>query len=176
MKTIIAIILILAAFKQDCGGYRWDVKTLSDKESKFIKWTPVKTNVKSLSQTVQVYPVDKNFNKSVRFGNEFNIYELKCRIKKYEKDESGNYNLTLVDLKDTSSVITGIIINPLCTNISKSNNFLGTFISTRSEFEKMTISQDKVKSGTYTLIGVYFSENSQIKLCPVMDLIQDFRN
>ena len=45
---------------------RWDVKTLSDKESKLIKWAPVKTNVKLLSQTVQVYPVDKNFNKSVR--------------------------------------------------------------------------------------------------------------
>lgn len=184
--TLSIISILLTSFKQDCGKERWDVKNLSDKEAKSIKWTPIRTTVKSLSQLKQEYPVnDKTFNKKIRFGYEFNIYEIKCRIREYRKEDDGDYHLVLVDLKDTTSTIVGEIVNPLCTDISKNNNYLNTFISTRSEFEKMKIAHNKVKSGTYTVIGVCFFDKihgqlgvapNGVELHPIMDIVQDFRN
>lgn len=181
---LIMIFFLSVSFKKDCGVDRWNVKTLSDKESVNIKWTPIRTTVKSLSQIIRTYPIDKTIDKKIRFGYEFNVYEIRCRIKEYRKEDDGDYHLVLVDLKDTTSTIVGEVVNPLCVDIKK-NNFFSTFVSAREEFEKITIAHNKVKSGTYTIIGVCFFDKihnqlgvapNGIELHPIMDIVQDFRN
>ena len=174
IRFLIIIFIFFCSFKQDCGKERFDVKTLSDKESKLIKWIPIKSNVKFLSQLNQDYPIDKKFNKNVRFGYEFNVYEIKCRITDYKKDQNGDYSLTLVDIKDNNCTIIGKVVNPLCTDIGKNNNYFNTFLYVRSEFEKITISQDKVKTGTYVVTGVYFKNTEGTTLHPIMDIFPGF--
>jgi len=185
LKSLLLLIIIsLLSFRNDCGGkQRWDVKTLSDKESNKIVWIPKYTTVKALTKLIQSYPVDdKKFNKDIRFGYEFYVYEINCKIKEYIKEEDGDYHLVLVDLKDTTSTMIGEILNPECDSL-KNSKFIKSYREVRSEFEKYILPKGKVEDIKFAIIGVCFFDkiHSQkgvapngVELHPIMDLIKSY--
>ena len=184
----ISLSLLLTAFvlvqQTPCGTERWDVKTLSDKESAGIKWSAVNTSVKAMSQLIQPFPVkDKKFDKKIRFGYEFNVYELKCRIREFRKEDDGDYHLVLVDINDTTCTIVGEIINPDCPEISNSK-YLGAFKNTREEFELFKLPKNQVMDGIYTVTGVCFFDFKHnqlgvapngVEIHPIMDIVTEIK-
>ena len=102
--AIIFMASFVLSFDNDCGTERLDVRTLTDKEAKLIKWIPITTSVKGLTKLVQPFPVEEKkkkkgtpvFDKSKRFGYEFNIYSVQCKIREFRKEDDGDYHLVLV--------------------------------------------------------------------------------
>lgn len=166
-----------------CGAERRDVKALLDKESSKIKWGTNKTTVKAMSKLVQLFPKDKKFDKKIRFGYEFNVYELKCRIREFRKEEDGDYHLVLMDINDTTCTIVGEIVNPECPDLVGSQ-YMGAFKNTREEFEMFKLPKNKVMEGVYTITGVCFFDfvhgqlgvaPNGVEIHPIMDIVTDFK-
>lgn len=188
-KLLLAFAILLTicsfVFGDHCGIDRRDVKSLLDKEAAKIKWTPKNHTVKYLSKLIQVpFPAkDKKFNKKIRYGNEFNVYEIKCRIREFRKEDDGDYHLVLVDLNDTTITIVGEIIDPNCPDLSGSQ-YMGAFKNIREEFELFKLPKNKVMEGVYTITGVCFYDKlhgqlgisaNGIELHPIMDIQTDFK-
>ena len=179
---VLSVLIIVFGFKNDCGGKeRWSVKILTDKESSKIYWLPKSTTVKSLTALIQPYPInDKKFDKSIRFGYEFYVFEVMCKIKEYIKEEDGDYHLVLVDLKDSTSTIVGEMPNPNCDSVKQSKHAKG-FRETRTEFEKYILPKGKVSTATFIITGVCFFDKvhgqkggakNGIELHPIMDFVR----
>lgn len=184
LKIILAaiILIIIFGFKDDCGGkQRWSVKILTDKESSKINWTPKHTIIKYLTQLEQPFPIDdKKFNKNIRFGYEFNVYEIICTVKEYIKEDDGDYHLVLVDISDTTMTMVGEIPNPQCDSTKKSN-FINAFTIVRNDFEKYASDKEKLKSMRFLITGVCFFDKihgqkgaakNGVELHPIMDIIK----
>jgi len=179
---VLSVLIIVFGFKNDCGGKeRWSVKILTDKESSKIYWLPKHTTVKALTELVQPYPVNnKKFDRSVRFGYEFNVYEVYCKIRQYIREDDGDYHLVLVDLSDTTLTMVGEIPNPDCDSVSKSKYAKG-FRETRNEFEKHILPKGKVSTETFIITGVCFFDfihgqkgvaKNGVEIHPIMDLVK----
>lgn len=182
VKAAIGAAIILVAFicgkvDEECGGKeRWDVKTVQDKESEKIRWTPIASNIKTLRALTQVYPA--KFDKSKRYGFEFNTYQIDCKIVKYLSEDDGDYHLVLVDPTDSTKTIIGEIPNPTCERVAKSK-YAGSFSYSRKTFESYEISKNKVADGVYRVVGVCFFDKihgqtgvapNGIELHPIMDI------
>ena len=180
--AIFAISLTIVAFIVEIPDNRSAVKTLTDKEAANINWTPKGTTIKSLSKLVQGFPKDKKFDKQIRFGYEFNVYEIKCRITGFRKDDQGDYHLVLMDLTDSTSTIVGQILNPDSPGLAGSQ-YMGSFKNTREEFELFMLPRNKVMDNIYTITGVCFfdlhhevgSAPNLVEIHPIMDIITDFK-
>ena len=180
---MIAVVLTAFLPGDNCGKERREVKALLDKEAAKIKWTSKRTSVKAMSKLVQVFPKDKKFDKKIRYGFEYNVYELKCRIREFRKEDDGDYHLVLVDLNDTTITIVGEIINPECPDLANSQ-YLGAFKNTREEFELFKLPKNKVMQGVYTITGVCFFDfvhgqlgisANGVEVHPIMDIEGDFK-
>lgn len=170
-----SLLIIVLSFKDnncDCD-YRCNVKTLSDLEVKKINWTPKNTTIKTLKKIIQPYPVDdKKFDKKIRFGYEFNVYQFNCRIDQIMKSDNGDYVLIMSDLRDTTNKIVGKIPNPKCDYVSKSS-FVKSFNSVRNDLDELN--SDNIKFSNYTVTGVYyFDEVYGIQIYPIMDIIKSW--
>lgn len=156
----------------DCD-YRCNVKSLSDLESKKINWTAKNTTIKALKNLTQQYPIDnKKFDKKVRFGYEFNVYQFNCIINNIMKNSNGEYVLVMVDVKDTTNKIIGKVPNPDCDYVIKSS-FVKSFKSIRNDLD--ALNNDNIKNSNYTVTGVYFYDESfGIQIYPIMDVIKSF--
>lgn len=154
----------------DCD-YRCNVKVLSDLEAKKINWTPKNTNIKTLKTLNQQYPInDKKFDKKIRFGYEYNVYQFNCRIKQLMKNKNGDYVLIMSDLKDTSVKIIGKIPNPECDYVSKSS-FIKSFKSIRNDLD--ALDNDNIQTSNFTITGVYFNDDTYgVQIYPIMDIIK----
>ncbi len=173
--------------QKDCDGVeRWQVKTLTDSAASKIIWTVQPTTVKALTLLVQNYPKKgdkdfKTFNKVKRFGYEFFVYEVTCKIREFRREDDGDYHLVLMDLTDTTITMVGEIPNPDCSNTQKSL-YLKSFQAARIEFEKYKLPYFKVMHGTYKITGVALFDKvhgqlgcapNGIELHPIMDFTKD---
>lgn len=184
ISLFLLLTLVFISFKDDCGGkQRWNVKILADKEASKINWLPKHTTIKDLTKLVQPYPIDdKKFNKNIRFGYEFNVYEITCKIREYIKEEDGDYHLVLVDSKDTTFTMVGEMPNPDCDS-TKNSKFVKSFREVRTEFEKYILPKGKVMDIKFTIIGICFFDKvhgqkgvaqNGVELHPIMDLTKSF--
>ena len=166
--SVIPVLFFLSSF-QLFNNDRNDVRLLKDAEYKKIDWTPKKVTVSYLSAFVQPYPKDKSFNKNIRFGYEFNCYELNCFVKSYSIDDEGDYNLILADIRDTSKTIKAELVNPESSQAKKSD-FVNAFSQTMIEFNKYIKIDSTLSYASFNVIGVaFFNSENKIELSPLMD-------
>jgi len=184
LSVIAAVVLfsVLSAFvcrsPETCTYDRFSVRTLTDVDAEKVNISPKIITIGQLMSFNQVFPVDKKFNKDARYGNEFNTYQVYCKIKEYKKDNNGTYRMILMDLNDTAITMIAEIPNPNCDGVSVSK-FANSYGMTRTMFEKF-ISGDGhgVLSGTYNMTGVCFfdkikgdySAPNGVCLSPIVDL------
>lgn len=176
--------IALVPVGEGCGIERREVKALLDKDASQIKWTPITSNIKTLVSFVQPFPVkDKKFNKNVRFGYEFNVYEIKCKIREFRKEDDGDYHLVLVDINDSTRTMIGEILNPECPDLLNSQ-YTSALNNAREEFEMFKLPKNKVMEGIYTITGVCFFDHihgqlgvapNGVEIHPIMDIVTDFK-
>jgi hypothetical protein len=161
MKTLILLLCLLigGAFVQEapkpkCGGVdRWDVKTMTDKEAKKVKLTAVKTSIAKLRA---FKPGKKIGDKTPRFNEEFQVYEIICTVTYYSKEEDGDYHLVLADTADPKLTIIGEIPDPLCDRVQPSAQ-IEKISSARVFFvENVKGKANKPKKGIWKIKGVAF--------------------
>jgi hypothetical protein len=168
-SSVIPAIFFLSSFNL-FNNDRDDVRLLKDAEYKKIDWTPKEVTVSYLSSFVQPYPKDKSFNKNIRFGYEFNCYELTCLIKSYSIDNDGDYNLVLMDIRDTLKTIKAELVNPENNSQAKKSNFANSFSQTIIEFNKYLKIDSTLSYASFKVIGVaFFNSDNKIELSPLMD-------
>ena len=168
-SSVIPALFFLSSFNL-FNNDRNDVRLLKDAEYKKINWTPKKVTVSYLSEFAQPYPKEKSFNKNIRFGYEFNCYELTCLVKSYTIDADGDYNLVLIDIRDTSKTINAELVNPENNIQAKKSNFVNSFYQTLSEFNKYIKIDSTLSYASFNVIGVaFFNSNNKIELSPLMD-------
>jgi hypothetical protein len=168
-SSLIPALFFLSSF--NLFNDRDDVRLLKDAEYKKIDWTPKKVTVSYLSSFIQIpFPKDKSFNKNIRFGYEFNCYELTCLIKSYTIDADGDYNLVLADIRDTSKTIKAELVNPENNSQAKKSNFANSFSQTMIEFNKYIKIDSTLLYASFNVIGVaFFNSDNKIELSPLMD-------
>jgi hypothetical protein len=167
-SSVIPALFFLSSFNL-FNNDRNDVRLLKDAEYKKINWTPKKVTVSYLSEFAQPYPKEKSFNKNIRFGYEFNCYELTCLVKSYTIDADGDYNLVLIDIRDTSKTINAELVNPENNIQAKKSNFVNSFYQTLSEFNKYIKIDSTLSYASFNVIGVAFFNSNKIELSPLMD-------
>ena len=169
-SSIIPILIFFSSFKlNDDLKDRTPVRLLKDAESKKIDWTPKTVSISYLIAFVQNYPKEKSFNKNIRFGYEFNCYEVNCLVKSYTIDDEGDYNLILADIRDTSKTIKAELVNPENSEAKKSD-FVNSFSQTIIEFNKYLKKDSTLSYASFNVIGVaFFNSNNKIELSPLMD-------
>ena len=169
-SSVIPALFFLSSFNLFNNNDRDDVRLLKDAEYKKIDWTPKEVTVSYLSSFVQPYPKDKSFNKNIRFGYEFNCYQLTCLIKSYSIDNDGDYNLVLMDIRDTSKTIKAELVNPKNNSQAKKSNFANSFSQTIIEFNKYLKIDSTLSYASFNVIGVaFFNSENKIELSPLMD-------
>jgi hypothetical protein len=169
-SSIIPILIFFSSFKlNDDLKDRTPVRLLKDAESKKIDWTPKTVSISYLIAFVQNYPKEKSFNKNIRFGYEFNCYEVNCLVKSYTIDDEGDYSLILADIRDTSKTIKAELVNPENSQAKKSD-FVNSFSQTIIEFNKYLKKDSTLSYASFNVIGVaFFNSNNKIELSPLMD-------
>jgi hypothetical protein len=169
-SSIIPILIFFSSFKlNDDLKDRTPVRLLKDAESKKIDWTPKTVSISYLIAFVQNYPKEKSFNKNIRFGYEFNCYEVNCLVKSYTIDDEGDYNLILADIRDTSKTIKAELVNPENSQAKKSD-FVNSFSQTIIEFNKYLKKDSTLSYASFNVIGVaFFNSDNKIELSPLMD-------
>jgi hypothetical protein len=169
-SSIIPILIFFSSFKLNYDlKDRTPVRLLKDAESKKIDWTPKTVSISYLSAFVQNYPKEKSFNKNIRFGYEFNCYEVNCLVKSYSIDSDGDYNLVLMDIRDTSKTIKAELVNPENSQAKKSD-FVNSFSQTMIDFNKYLKKDSTLSYASFNVIGVaFFNSDNKIELSPLMD-------
>jgi hypothetical protein len=164
----IAVVLLTTAFvvfDNPCGGKeRWDVKTLTDTAVSRINFKPKSVTIERLIQTV---PGRKIGNNTPRFGLEFNVCTVICKIREYRTEDDGDKHLVLVSTVDSTVTMIGEIPNLMC-DTTNSNKFRPKFDSCLAEFKKYTLKNYKVKPGKYKVTGVIFYDkiHGQLGVAP----------
>ena len=168
--SVIPALFFLSSF-QLFNNDRDDIRLLKDAEYKKIDWTPKKVTVSYLSSFIQIpFPKEKSFNKNIRFGYEFNCYELNCFVKSYTIDADGDYNLVLADIRDTSKTIKAELVNPENNSQAKKSDFVNSFSQTIIEFNKYLKKDSTLSYASFNVIGVaFFNSDNKIELSPLMD-------
>lgn len=170
---LLVLYFFYGAYKNqdNCGAaFRHDVKTLQDTGLHNVKLVPVQSTVSNLTKLTHAVKIN---NHTPRFGTEFTCYQIDCRIRGYMLQDN-EVHLLLVDLKDSTKTIIGVIPDITCANV-KTSKFIKSFVGTTQEFETFKLPNNRVKDGIYTLTGVCFFDNAvpiKMQLHPVMDIVK----
>jgi hypothetical protein len=150
----------------DCNGVeRWDVKTLTDIDSKKVNF---KADTVTIDYLTKIQPDRKIGNKLPRFGIEFKTYVIICGIREYRREEDGDYHLVLYDLKDTTKTMIGEIPLTFCSTVAKSK-YAKKFEQSSDYFEqKIMDKKNKTKKEVYKIYGpaFYDKKHGQLGLAP----------
>ena len=144
----------------ECGGKgRWRVKTLADKEAKSIDMKPKPTTIAAL-----LLQKDSRIiaDSSQRAGIEFNTYEVSCYIRKFKKEDDGDYHLVLADINDKSKTLIGEIPDPDCT-LAQTSIYSMRLHEIRKAFESMDKSHKQLKRHIFKVTGVAFFDKEHQK-------------
>lgn len=139
MKTLLLIILFSHNALAQCGTERWDVKTLTDKDTSSIRFDKIVQRTVSDLRTLKAPNRPKSRTKEERVVVSLKTIIIKCG---YEAD--GDYHLVL---SDSGKTIIAEIPNPLCSTInkkyskqwSKCRAFIDSKISVTRKFKKCNI-------------------------------------
>ncbi|HWY13229.1 MAG TPA: hypothetical protein VN026_17995 [Bacteroidia bacterium] len=169
---ILGITLLLVAFASykeidnSCGGIeRWDIKTVTDKDSSKINVNPIQSSVSELINTK--VPFEKIGNHSPRTGNEFNVYSITVYITFYKLEADSDIHIVACDLNNKNITMICEIPNPNCPQVKKSP-YLKNIIEARKIFLSFKKTAHSIQEGTYILTGVCFYDklHGQTGLAP----------
>lgn len=172
MKVLIVWAIVLFAIMafchkiqdEQCGGKdRWDVKTLCDNDSRKIDSVIVISTVKQM-RTLQTKRIG---NTTPRFGDEFHIFQIDCKIREYKTEADGDYHLVMTDLNDSTITMIGEIADPYCQKTMRSE-YLGKFIDSQASFQMVQRTAKYVQNSVYRITGVGFFDklHGQLGVAP----------
>lgn len=122
MRVIISLIFLCLNLisSAQCGKERWDVKTLSDKDTLRIDFSHViKTTVSSQANLPKPVKIPVNMP---RQASECSVFSIDCYITEYKKEKDKDIHIVLRDLK-TSSTMVAEIPSPLCPEVQKTSRY-----------------------------------------------------
>jgi hypothetical protein len=103
-----------------CGKERWNVKTLSDKDTLKVDFTHViKTTVNTQSILPKPLKIPKNMP---RQNTECNVYSIDCYIIEYKKESDKDIHIVLRDLK-TNATMVAEIPSPKCPEVQNTSRY-----------------------------------------------------
>ena len=171
LSTLLSALLLLTSetyktVDSPCGGIeRWDVKTLTDKDSSKINFTPIESTVSDLIETK--VPFEKIGNNSPRTGNEFNVYSITVHITFYKYEADKDIHIVVCDLNDKNKTMICEIPDATCPQI-KSSSHVKEIEEVAKEFLSFKKTAHSIQEGTYVLTGVGFYDklHGQTGLAP----------
>jgi hypothetical protein len=114
-------ILFYLTVSAQCGKERWNVKTLSDKDTIKIDFTHViKTTVNTQASLPKPPKIPK---KMPRQNTECNVYSIDCYIIEYKKEADKDIHIVLRDLK-TNATMVAEIPSPYCPEVQRTSRYL----------------------------------------------------
>lgn len=103
-----------------CGKERWNVKTLSDKDTlKVVFNHPIKTTVNTQAVLPKPAKIPKNMP---RQNTECNVYTIDCYIIEYKKEADKDIHIVLRDLQ-TNATMVAEIPSPECKEVQKTSRY-----------------------------------------------------
>jgi hypothetical protein len=103
-----------------CGKERWNVKTLSDKDTQKVDFKHIiKTTVNSQVNLPKPVKIPKNLP---RQNTEYNVYAIDCYIIEYKMEEDNDIHIVLRDLK-TNATMVAEVPSPLCPEVQKTSSY-----------------------------------------------------
>ena len=101
-----------------CGKERWNVKTLSDKDTIKVDFTRVVSTTVSIQACLTRPPIiPKNMP---RQNTECNVYTIDCYIIEYKRESDKDIHIVLRDLK-TNATMVAEIPSPDCPEVQKTS-------------------------------------------------------
>lgn len=131
-----AILLVLypaglAAPPDQCGVWRWSVKTLSDGESGQVDFTP---RARTVSQLRRLRPPDALGKRTPRIGpHELRVYRIRARLIAYKRERDRDFHVVISQVNNTSRTMVTEVVDPTCPGAEDSPR-AGTLQAVRQEF------------------------------------------
>ena len=122
MRQILIFLLtcFYLASSAQCGKERWNVKTLSDKDTLKVDFIHViKTTVNTQAHLPKPAKIPQ---KMPRQNTECNIYTIDCYIVEYKKESDKDIHIVLRDLK-TNATMVAEIPSPFCPEVQKTSRY-----------------------------------------------------
>jgi hypothetical protein len=103
-----------------CGKERWNVKTLSDKDTLKVDFNhPIKTTVNIQSNLPKPFTIHKNMP---RQNTECTVYTIDCYIIEYKKEADKDIHIVLLDLNSKETMVAEIP-SPECPDVQKTSRY-----------------------------------------------------
>jgi hypothetical protein len=117
-----ALFFVQGSYGQNCGTERWDVKTLTDKDTVNINFgKKVKTTVAKQARLKKpVHPIGEDLS---RLASETTYYSLDCWLIEYKKEDDKDIHIVLKDLSCDSTIVAEIPSH-LCEEIVHTSHYL----------------------------------------------------
>lgn len=120
-SSLFAILLIInySLFGQ-CGEERWDVKTLSDKDTVLIDFdNVVKT---SISEQVNLPKPEKIKKDMPRLQSESTVYTLDCYIIGFKREKDMDIHIVIKDMKSEETMVAEYP-SPFCPEVKATSHY-----------------------------------------------------
>ena len=116
---ILTIVCLFFSFKDDCGTYRWFVKTLTDKEGELIlKLKPGKSSIAYLTGEIRNVPNHEKDNK-LRYADEKRIVTIEATILKIKMEDDNDFHVILAS---GSKTMVGEVPDGDCSSFDNHSN------------------------------------------------------
>ena len=122
MRFLIIIILFGLSYisSAQCGKERWNVKTLSDKDTLKVDFAHIiKTTVKTQASLPKPPKIGKNMP---RQNTECNVYSIDCYITEFKKEADKDIHIVLRDLK-TNATMVAELPSPECPEVKRTSRY-----------------------------------------------------
>ncbi len=142
------------------GEQRWEVKTLQDKTSASINFTPMTISFAEIlnMKKIKGWSLAKD---NPRQPDEFQVYTVQGKIAFVDTETDGDIHIELMDEKDASLHLVAEIPNPDC-DITKMTDkkYLDMFRKTRNEWMEKYNDELIWSHGTFEITGILFHDKS----------------
>lgn len=115
---LLSFLCALTACAQDCGEYRWKIKTLSDADTVHIRFNQVIQS--SVHEQANLNRPKAKFAR--RLKSEITVYSINCYLIGYKNEKDKDIHLILQD-PVTYETMVAEILSPLCLDVKRTGRY-----------------------------------------------------
>jgi hypothetical protein len=117
---IFLFIFIISNAYSQCGIERWDVKTLTDKDTSKIKFSKiVKSTIHKQISMKKPAKITKNL---ARLKNERTVYKINALVVSYKLEADKDFHVVISDLRTGENMVVEIV-DPECPGIKSTSRY-----------------------------------------------------
>lgn len=120
-----------AAPADQCGVWRWSVKTLSDAAAEQVDFTP---RARTVNHLRQLNPPDALGTNTPRIGpHELRVYRIRARLIAFKRERDRDFHVVISQVNNASRTMVTEVVDPTCPGAQDSAR-VGTLQAVRQEF------------------------------------------